>query len=255
MDLIERPADDVRRHPWELARARFFIRLLGRLGLLESTDRWLDVGAGDAWFDEQLRGAMDRDARLVCWDVNYTEAQLRAGFSEHSDIVLTADKPTGSFHGVLMLDVIEHVEDDAALVGDVVGSLLSDDGWLLVSVPAYQALFSDHDRMLKHYRRYSPGDLRAVLERCGLRIVARGGLFHSLLAVRGAQVLMERRRGAAKDQHGVGAWQGSAGRSRRITAVLGAEARVSLALGARNLPVVPGLSTWAVCRRRAAGGA
>jgi hypothetical protein len=251
MDLIERPSDGVRRHPWEVARARFFLRLLGRLGLLESTEQWLDVGAGDAWFDEQLRAAMGRDARLVCWDINYTDAQLRAGFGEHSDIVLTADKPAGPFDGVLMLDVIEHVEDDAAFVDDVVTSLLSPDGWLLVSVPAYQALFSDHDRMLKHYRRYSPGQLRAVLERCGLRIVARGGVFHALLAVRSAQVLMERRRGTAQPQHGIGAWQGSAARSRRITAVLDAEARVSLAMGARNLPVVPGLSTWAVCRRAA----
>ena len=44
----------MRRHPWEVARARFFIRLIQRLGLPAVTDGWLDVGAGDAWFAQQL---------------------------------------------------------------------------------------------------------------------------------------------------------------------------------------------------------
>ena len=75
MDLIERPGGVVRRHPWELSRARFFLALLERLELLGTTDRWLDVGAGDAWFAQQLRSVLPSGARLTCWDAFYPTPQ------------------------------------------------------------------------------------------------------------------------------------------------------------------------------------
>ena len=149
MDLIERPAEFVRRHPWEVARARFFLRLLERLGCLATTAAWLDVGAGDAWFAGQLRAVLPATARLVCWDVHYGDAELSSPGPEHANIVFTAERPPGAFDGVMMLDVIEHVEDDVAFVRDVVRDSLTESGWVLVSVPAYQGLFSDHDRALE----------------------------------------------------------------------------------------------------------
>jgi len=249
MDLIERPTDEVRRHPWEIARARFFLRLVERLGVVEGTASWLDVGAGDAWFAHQLREVIPEAARLVCWDVNYSPSQLEAADTA-GGVVLTQARPSGVFDGVLMLDVIEHVEDDIGFVRGIVSESVAAGGWVLVSVPAYQSLFSEHDRALKHFRRYSPRSLRSVLEAAGLSVEARGGLFHALLPVRGAQVLHERRRGPAPEQTGIGAWQGDDRVSRIVTAALDLEARVSLAMGTRNLPAVPGLSTWAFCRRR-----
>jgi hypothetical protein len=251
MDLIERPTDEVRRHPWEIARARFFLRLVERLAVVEGTASWLDVGAGDAWFAHQLRAVIPDAARLVCWDVNYSPSQLEAASAADGGVVLTQARPSGAFDGVLMLDVIEHVEDDIGFVRAVVRDLVAVGGWVLVSVPAYQGLFSEHDRALKHFRRYSPRGLRSVLEAAGLTIEARGGLFHALLPVRGAQVLRERHRGPAPEQTGIGAWQGDDRVSRVVTALLDGEARLSLAMGTRQLPVVPGLSTWAFCRRRA----
>ncbi len=182
MDLIERPYEFTSRHPWEVARARFFLRLLDRLGCIGSTAAWLDVGAGDAWFAGQLRAVLPSTARLVCWDVHYGDTELAAPSPEPGPIVFTAERPSGTFDGVMMLDVIEHVEDDVAFVRDVVSHSLAARGWVLVSVPAYQRLFSDHDRALKHYRRYSPRALRLTLESAGLSVVARGGLFHALVA-------------------------------------------------------------------------
>jgi hypothetical protein len=252
MDLIERPADDLRRHPWEIARARFFLRLIERLGVVGPTASWLDVGAGDAWFAHQLRQTVPATARIVCWDVNYASTDLEAAVGDTSGVELTASRPSGTFEGVLMLDVIEHVEDDIAFVRDIVRDSVAEGGWALVSVPAYQGLFSEHDRALKHFRRYSPGALRSVLEGAGLRIEARGGLFHALVPVRGAQVLKEHYRGPAPEQSGIGGWQGDERVSRLLVAALDMEARLSLAMGTRHFPVVPGLSTWAFCRR--AGG-
>ena len=57
MDLRERTSGRVApagRHPWELARARFFRRLIGRSTDVGTVRRVLDVGAGDGWFAQEL---------------------------------------------------------------------------------------------------------------------------------------------------------------------------------------------------------
>jgi Methyltransferase domain len=249
MDLIERPGDVVRRHPWEVARVRFFIGLVERLGLTTGTGSWLDVGAGDAWLAQQLRAVLPTTDRLACWDAHYPMQQAPDELGALPGIEFSATRPEGAFGGILMLDVIEHVQDDVAFVRDVVDESLGPGGWVLVSVPAYQSLFSSHDRALKHFRRYSPGEIRAVLESSGLAVVVRGGLFHGLLPVRSAQVLRERFRPPTATPTGIGAWGGGARLTKTLTAVLDAEARISLVMGTRRFPPLPGLSTWALCRR------
>lgn len=255
MDLVERPAGqlpDSRRHPWEVARVRIFLRLIERLDLVGTTKSWLDVGAGDAWFARQLSPMLPADARIVCWDPNYQDSDLSAQSSPrpdgYRDVELTAKRPDGTFEGILLLDVIEHVEDDVTFIRDVVQDLLTPSGWVLVSVPAYKSLFSDHDRALKHYRRYSPQGLRVLLESAGLVVRARGGLFRGLLPFRGVQVVRERF-GRSKVQKGVGDWRSDERMSRAMTRVLEAEGRISMALGIPHMPVLAGLSTWAYCRR------
>jgi hypothetical protein len=250
MDLIERPGSVGRRHPWEVVRARFFIRLIQRLGLLPVTGGVLDVGAGDAWFAQQLQRVLPPPTRLACWDTNYpSDASPAAGTDAGIDgIEFSATKPSGVFGGILMLDVIEHVENDLAFVRDVVQGSLAPGGWVLVSVPAYQSLFSAHDRALKHFRRYAPGAIRAVLESAGLVVEAHGGLFHGLLPVRGAQVLAERYRPRPEATVGIGAWNGGERLTSALTAALDAEARLSLGMATRSLPALPGLTSWALCR-------
>jgi SAM-dependent methyltransferase len=73
------------------------------------------------------------------------------------------------FDVVMMLDVLEHFADDGAVVRGV-RPLLRPGGALLVSVPAFQALFSEHDVALQHFRRYTAGGLRRVLEAGGFTI-------------------------------------------------------------------------------------
>jgi hypothetical protein len=254
MDLIERPGGVVRRHPWELSRARFFLALLERLELLGTTDRWLDVGAGDAWFAQQLRRVLPSGARLTCWDAFYPTPQPPEWAEAFPGIEFSAQRPDGLFGGVLMLDVVEHVEDDVGFVREVVEQSLAPRGWVLVSVPAYQSLCSAHDTALKHFRRYAPRAICSVLESAGLEVHARGGLFHGLLPVRGAQVVVERYRPPATTPTGIGAWHGGPRLTRALTAALDAEARASLALATRRLPTPPGLTTWALCRRASERG-
>jgi Methyltransferase domain len=253
MDLIERPGSVGRRHPWEVVRARFFIRLIERLGLLPVSGGVLDVGAGDAWFAQQLQRVLPPSTRLACWDTHYPADGSPDAGTDMDGIEFSATKPPGVFGGILMLDVIEHVEDDVGFVRDVVGGSLAPGGWVLVSVPAYQSLFSAHDRALKHFRRYAPVAIRTVLESGGLVVEAHGGLFHGLLPVRGAQVLVQRYRPQPESTVGIGAWHGGARVTKALTAALDAEARLSLGMATRRLPELPGLTSWALCRARPEG--
>ena len=64
------------RHPWELARARFFRRLIARSIDVSAVRRVLDVGAGDGWFAQELLPDLGPTAEVVCWDVNYRSEDL-----------------------------------------------------------------------------------------------------------------------------------------------------------------------------------
>jgi SAM-dependent methyltransferase len=65
---------------------------------------------------------------------------------------------------IVMHDVLEHIEDDAAAV-DAIHALLKPGGTAVISVPAYQWLFGHHDVQLGHFRRYTRGSLLQVLRR------------------------------------------------------------------------------------------
>jgi 2-polyprenyl-3-methyl-5-hydroxy-6-metoxy-1,4-benzoquinol methylase len=246
VDLKERPpGEDVRRHPWEIARARSYRRLLAAHADLAAVHRVLDIGAGDGWFASDIRGDLDAATTIVCWDVNYRSEDLATPAG--AGIVRTAEQPPGPFDVVLALDVLEHIDDDEPFLADVVVPSMADGGIALLSVPAHPRLFSDHDRMLEHARRYRPRDFRDLVVR-HLEVVAAGSVFASLVPLRVID-LARQWIGWPGEQRGVGAWRGGPTVTRSVTAVLDADAAVGRWTAGVGLPM-PGLSTWVVARRR-----
>lgn len=207
----------------------------------------LDIGAGDGWFAGELLADVPEGCELVCWDVNYTSEDLEAVLGP--GVQRVTGEPDRTFDLVLALDVIEHIADDASFLEHSVIPRLHERSVLVVSVPAYQALYSSHDRALGHERRYRPGELHDLLANRA-DVVERGGMFTTLLAPRALAVAAERagRRGS---DDGVGAWRGGATLTSALTGVLGADAAAGGWL-ARNGMRLPGLSTWAVCRAKRA---
>jgi len=250
MDLREAHTNQTRRHPWETARARFFTRILVESGALARVRSALDVGAGDAWFAGQLALQLPQGARLHCVDSEYTPATVAAlQPTLPAQVTLCTQPPSGPHDLLLLLDVLEHVPDDRAFLGELIGRELAPGGYLLVSVPAWQGLFTSHDTFLKHFRRYGPPQARAVLEGAGLHIVRSGGLFHSLLLPRFVGLLRERALGApSQDQVPHITWRAG----RQATAAL--DVAFSLDNAASRLlsrwgADVPGLTWWALCRK------
>ncbi|MCL4397629.1 class I SAM-dependent methyltransferase [Patescibacteria group bacterium] len=77
--------------------------------------------------------------------------------------------PAGTFDTVLCLDVLEHVEHDDKLLSGIY-ELLQDGGRLILTVPAYQFLWTYWDEMLGHKRRYTLGQARKLVANSGLRV-------------------------------------------------------------------------------------
>ena len=77
MDLAERTGS-AQRHPWETTRAAFLRGLVDRYLGGCTPRRVLDVGAGDGWFAHELQRELDAGTEVVCWDVNYSGADLAA---------------------------------------------------------------------------------------------------------------------------------------------------------------------------------
>lgn len=86
----------------------------------------------------------------------------------------------GSVPTMTMFDVIEHIEEPQGLLTEA-HRVLRDDGHLVVTVPAFQPLWSDEDEFAGHFRRYSKATLRTELERAGFQVEMVEHLFGPLL--------------------------------------------------------------------------
>lgn len=96
-----------------------------------------------------------------------------------------------SFDLVCAFDVIEHVDDDRASVRKL-GELLAEKGVLVLMVPAYQWMWSHHDELHHHKRRYTRREFVRVLEEAGLR-VTRATYFNTVLLPLAVGVRMTKR--------------------------------------------------------------
>jgi SAM-dependent methyltransferase len=85
----------------------------------------------------------------------------------------------GAYDLVAVLDVVEHIEDDVAALA-AMKSLLKPGGKILIAVPAHQWMWSAHDVVNHHHRRYSKATLKTAIERAGL-MPDKLGYFNTLL--------------------------------------------------------------------------
>lgn len=136
--------------------------------------RLLTVGCGPRSGLEWLA----RRGPVVACDADVTQGRVPgppfvAGLAEALPF---ADR---SFDAVLALDVLEHVDDDAAASRELARTVRPG-GVAVVTVPALAWLWSPHDDVNHHRRRYTPGMLREALTRGGLD-VTRLTFFNTLL--------------------------------------------------------------------------
>ena len=146
-------------HWYYRAKARALDRVAG-----PAPGRVLDVGAGAGFFSRHLlaRGA----TAAVCVDPGY-EAD-RDDCVAGKPLLFRRMPPDAAADLVLMMDVLEHVDDDVGLARSYV-SAAAPGTRLIATVPAFQWMWSGHDDFLEHRRRYTLTGLRHVLSAAGLQ--------------------------------------------------------------------------------------
>jgi len=169
--------DHDERHWWYRGRLRIVTQEVERLGL-EPGARILDAGCGSG-------SVLDRLASFgEVAGVDVSPMAVQAARARGHDEVLEAAVeglpfPDASFDLVTCLDVIEHTPDDVATLREL-RRVTRPGGHLLLTVPAYQALWSRHDEVNGHHRRYVRSDMWTLAEQTGL-VLERDTHFNSLL--------------------------------------------------------------------------
>jgi len=103
--------------------------------------------------------------------------------------------PEGSFDLVAALDLVEHCPDDRAVLAQC-HRVCAPGGHIVVTVPAYQWLWTENDVLNHHYRRYTAGRLREALAGAGFRVLRM--TYNNTLVFPLAGALLLARRGGGK---------------------------------------------------------
>jgi hypothetical protein len=174
MDLKEQNllGTDAQSHWYYLSKGRALRALLGKAHVPEV----LDVGAGSGIFARQLLEA-DVCRRAVCVDPNYANERIERLEGKEIEFRRSIEDITQRL--ILMIDVLEHVDDDGALLRSYVDRAPSG-AHVLLSVPAFQFLWSGHDAFLEHRRRYTRAQVEALVRCAGLEVV-RSRYFFAIL--------------------------------------------------------------------------
>jgi SAM-dependent methyltransferase len=178
-EVFDRMAEQDQVHWWYVARRRILAALIAREAELPEDARILEVGCGTGHNFEML----GRFGRVDALEVD-AEARALAGRRLGRAV---GDAPLPDLPGVpdheydliALLDVLEHVEGRAESLRSIAAKL-KPEGRILVTVPAFQWMWSAHDLAHHHKLRYSKKGLRQDAEAAGLR-VRKLGYFNSLL--------------------------------------------------------------------------
>lgn len=181
-------------HWWSRARTRIVAGLLSGWAPVSSDPYVVDIGCGAGSVLSALRGMGYRGVGIENSEEAVEEAArmgntfVRQGEAPEAFLPL----PEGP-HVFLLLDVLEHVSDDRALLSRIVERMPAGSK-VLITVPALSMLWSEHDEMYGHFRRYDRAGLAGVVTGAGLAPVFTSYfctlLFPFILAARLAKRLL-----------------------------------------------------------------
>ena len=186
MDLKEENilGKEIATHWYYVAKGNALRSFLGDI----KVDELLDVGAGSGVFSRRLLD--DKICkRAVCIDPSYKEE--RTEIHNNSEIEFLRHANNISQRLILMMDVLEHVDDDIGLLREY-SDRMPKGGLVLITVPAFQFIWSGHDIFLEHRRRYTRKSVETVVKSARLEIVRCRYFFGLLFPIVAAIRLLNR---------------------------------------------------------------
>ena len=224
------------KHWWYLGRRQVLARLIERYARPPADGAILEVGCGTGHNLAMLRGFAEVDAVELDESVRAI-AEGRLGRKVMSDRLPELKGVTDkSYDLICAFDVIEHINDDTAAM-TAIARKLRPGGKLAITVPAHPWMWSVHDTINHHKRRYSKRSLRALVEESPLKLEAIGYLNSLLFPLAVAQRMASKLAGKEDSRLGIP----PAPVNRLLTAIFAAERH---AIGRVPLPI--GLSLFAI---------
>lgn len=162
MDLKETDilGDDIAKHWYYKNKAKALKKMVGD----KTINTILDIGAGSGFFSKYLLNGTSAE-EAWCVDVCYSEDSdnIDSGkFIHYRKQIETCNADL-----VLLMDVLEHVDDDVGLLSEYV-KRVPVGSTFIISVPAFQYMWSGHDVFLEHKRRYTLAQIESVVRDAGL---------------------------------------------------------------------------------------
>lgn len=177
--VYDRMAEHDSTHWWYRARREILADYLAREGGLPAGARILEIGCGTGHNLPMLARFGTVDAIEIDADARGIAAQRLGRAVGDAPLPTLPGVARGAYDLVAVLDVVEHIEDDVAALA-AMRSLLAPGGKILIAVPAHQWMWSAHDVVNHHHRRYSKKTLVEAIRKAGLR-ERKLGYFNSLL--------------------------------------------------------------------------
>jgi SAM-dependent methyltransferase len=178
-------------HWWWRAREELLVEVIRREFGARNDLRILDVGCGPGLFFERLQEfgtvtGVELDQGLAEADPRFREL-IHVGD-------LASLPPHEGLDLILLLDVLEHIHDARAVLARAM-QMLGRDGRIILTVPAFMALWTSHDDINHHVTRYTRQSLRDLISRTGGRPHSISYFFHWTVLGKLLVRLRERLRG------------------------------------------------------------
>lgn len=249
-------------HPWEEARFKvvfdiIYKQILNKIeNKLNASITIFDIGCGDGYFLERLAEKLP-NAQCFAIDTAFDDETIQKFKEKYktSNIkfyksIKDTDLQNVKADIVLLLDVIEHIEDDISFLKSLHNSsFMTENSKIVITVPAFQSLFCSHDTWLGHYRRYTVNMLREHALKAGFHSQQDGYFFFSLLLPRWLQVKKEKNKKVNIDEvTGIGNWKGSFLKFKLMVTILYVDWLFSKVLRFFSIKLI-GLSCYSVCQK------
>jgi len=251
MDLCEK-TNIVNRHPWELVRVNA-IKMILKNHIKHNRDlRVLDVGCGDAFIIKNLfKKSWVKSIDAV--DINLSQSQIKQLYTEVNYILFHNNFDNLKkvhYNLILLLDILEHIKDDKQFLSEIVNKYLNDEGYIIITVPAFNFLFSSHDKFMGHHRRYNIKELAALITNTGLEQINSGYMFTTLLPIRLLLLYCEKiNLFNLKIDKGIGSWSHGKIITKIIEIILKMDYNLSIILNKIGVKL-PGLTAWTICKKQ-----
>jgi SAM-dependent methyltransferase len=176
-------------HWWWRARTELIVDELRRLQPAQGWKTVLDIGCGDALFFDRLAQFGEVEGIEPCAELidpaNRHRARIHVGPFDESF------QPSRKYSLILMLDVLEHLDDPVSALHRV-SELLEANGTFVATVPAFMALWTNHDVLNHHRTRYTRRTLREIVGQTDLQIREDRYFYHWTCPVKLAVGAIER---------------------------------------------------------------